>query len=90
MSLQDKSEITSLRKSNDDLANKIKSLSKEIDAIKQDNFSYESQVADLKDQVSNRTIEAKESWRAILICPVDRSRQRLGPCKWSNSWPNII
>ncbi len=53
MSLQDKTEITVLRKSNEEHLNKIKSLSKEIDAIKQENFSNESLITDLKDQVKN-------------------------------------
>jgi hypothetical protein len=51
MSLQEKAEISSLKKSNDEHLNKIKMLTKEIEFTKQDNLSYESQIVELKDQV---------------------------------------
>ena len=52
LSLQDKTELNSLRKQNDDFSNKIKQLTKEIESLKTENGSYLLQINELKDQVT--------------------------------------
>ncbi len=52
LSLQDKTEINSLRKLNEDLNAKLKSLSKETEALKSEKDVLTAQINDLKDQVT--------------------------------------
>ncbi len=52
MSLQDKTEINSLRKQTEDLNAKLKSSSKEIEALKNEKDLLSTQINDLKDQVT--------------------------------------
>jgi dynactin 1 len=52
LSLQDKGELNSLRKQNDELTTKLKQLTKEIESLKTENGSFLLQINELKDQVT--------------------------------------
>lgn len=52
LNLQDKADLTSQRKQNEDNLNKIKTFTKEIETLKSENNSYMNQIVELKDQVS--------------------------------------
>ncbi len=53
MSLQDKTEINSLRKQNEEFTQKLKCLNKENEILKADKNLHLSQINDLKDQVNH-------------------------------------
>jgi hypothetical protein len=53
MSLQDKGDLNTLRKQNEEFSAKISKLTKETEILKVDNADYLSQIMELKDQVDN-------------------------------------
>ena len=55
MSLQDKTEISSLRKQNEEFSQKVKALIKENESLKQETALNAAQINDLKDQVIDIT-----------------------------------
>jgi dynactin 1 len=52
LNLQDKGELNSLRKQNEEFTNKVKQLTKEIESLKSENGSFLVQINELKDQVT--------------------------------------
>lgn len=53
LSLQDKNEISGLKKSNEELTTKIKATTKENETLKEEAAVFKSQINELKDQVSS-------------------------------------
>ena len=61
LNLQDKSELNTLRKQNDENVVKINRLTKETETLKNENTSNMAQIVDLKDQVNNFFIIKKKN-----------------------------